>query len=706
MINHKPAHYLWSLAPLVIGLVAFLAITGGRIVWPQNVDWLLSGDPATHWLGWQFFRHTPLIQWPMGANRPYGMEIGSSIVFSDSIPIMAFIFKPFSALLPDKFQYIGIWVLVCFMLQSWFAMKLLALITSNRLLALTACAFFTIAPVYLARLGFHYALFGQWVIVAALYFYWSMRFSVLRWAALLSIAALIHAYLLAMVMVIGITDLVQRIWIRQLTLARAGAYLLAGFSLVALVMWGAGYFMLKAGVQSGGFGFFRMNALALIDSNGVWSSVLPDEPNMPGDYEGFSFLGLGLILLGVVACAVFILKKGWVNNPRWIPLAVASVSLLVFALSDHIAIGANESFQYSLPAFTKPITDTFRVSGRFIWPVYYVLFLAVFYQLFSHLKSRTATLLCCIALVVQIVDSRQAWQNINALLNDAPKWESPLRSPVWQELGQRYKKLVYVLPSNNPKPWLELSEFAAAHHMAINIGYFARTNPQVESATRDALINAIAENKIDADTLYIFENAYLRDVAARHKSEHDLPLDLDGYHVLAPAFPDCARCGDAVVDALAKTPRFSYSGGPITFASDGNAVPYQLFGWGAPEPWGSWSDGKIAALRLELHDHPASDLQLLIKGHAFVNDKVPVQTIQVSVNGEVVGSLRFAAGEAAEPRSVRIPAELIARFQGNITIKFKFEDAVAPSSVGVSADPRVLAFAFESIEIRDAPLRL
>lgn len=88
-----------------------------------------------------------------------------------------------------------------------------------------------------------------------------------------------------------------------------GGSLLGGLCLVALVMWGAGYFMLKAGVQSGGFGFYRMNLLSLLDSNGVWSQLLPDLPNMPGDYEGFSFLGIGLILLAAAALVVLIVKN-------------------------------------------------------------------------------------------------------------------------------------------------------------------------------------------------------------------------------------------------------------------------------------------------------------------------------------------------------------------------------------------------------------
>lgn len=667
----------------------------------------MDGDPATHWLGWQFFRQAPLLQWPLGANRAYGMEIGSSIVFTDSIPIMAFIFKPFSAWLPETFQYIGIWVLLCFMLQAYFAWKLLSLITPNRWLALVGSAFFAIAPVYMSRLGMHYALFGQWVIVASLYLYWSRQFSLLRWLALLSIVSLIHAYLLAMVLALYMTDLVQRRWSAQITLARAAGSLLGGLCLVALVMWGAGYFMLKAGVQSGGFGFYRMNLLSLLDSNGVWSQLLPDLPNMPGDYEGFSFLGIGLILLAAVALVVLIVKKNPRQNVRFVPLAVLSILLLIYALSDHIAVGAHESFQYSLPELTKRITDTFRVSGRFVWPVYYTLYLAVFYLIFTHTKGRTAILLCCAALAVQIVDSRQAVHNLRIALHEPPKWQSPLRSPTWEELGTRYDKLIYVLPANQPKPWLPLSEFAAMHGMKINIGYFARTNPVVEKSARDALIAEIAENRIDPKALYVFENDYLWDLLRKRGANADLTATLDGYHVLVPGIGDCDACNPATIDDLtdAQNPRFNYGGGTLSFAASGTGAAHQVFGWGGAESWGTWSNGKSAMLRVNLASPPSGDLLLQVKAHAFINEKLPSQTVQVMINGEKVGSIKYSLGEDASLRSLKIPAALVAKSAGKLTIRLTFDNAASPASLDMSADPRVLGLGLESIELVAAPTR-
>src|SRR3989338_897224 len=162
--------YSYSLLiPILIGIAVFIFVTGGKILWETNSSWLMVGDASQHWLGWQFFRHTPIFQWPLGANPSYGMNISSSIVYSDSIPLFAFLFKPLSSMLPEAFQYFGLWILLCFCLQAYFSWKILSLFTEDKWQLIIGCVFFTIAPVCLFRINIHMALFGQWVILAGLY---------------------------------------------------------------------------------------------------------------------------------------------------------------------------------------------------------------------------------------------------------------------------------------------------------------------------------------------------------------------------------------------------------------------------------------------------------------------------------------------------------------------------------------------------------
>jgi hypothetical protein len=55
-------------------------------------------------LGWYFFQND-IWRFPLGSNPNYGEEIASSIVYTDSIPILAFLFKSIRSLIPGNFQY-------------------------------------------------------------------------------------------------------------------------------------------------------------------------------------------------------------------------------------------------------------------------------------------------------------------------------------------------------------------------------------------------------------------------------------------------------------------------------------------------------------------------------------------------------------------------------------------------------------------------
>ena len=97
-------HYLVSLLPILLGTLAFLLVIGPRVLDPTNIAWLGEGDAATHYMGWAFFRSSPWT-FPLGMNPSYGLELGNGIIFSDSNPLLAFVFKPFNAWLPETFQY-------------------------------------------------------------------------------------------------------------------------------------------------------------------------------------------------------------------------------------------------------------------------------------------------------------------------------------------------------------------------------------------------------------------------------------------------------------------------------------------------------------------------------------------------------------------------------------------------------------------------
>jgi hypothetical protein len=63
--NQKKRALSWQ--PFLIGGLAFLLLTGGRIARPANLGWVMEGA-GTNLLGWMFFRDAPVLQQPFGAN--------------------------------------------------------------------------------------------------------------------------------------------------------------------------------------------------------------------------------------------------------------------------------------------------------------------------------------------------------------------------------------------------------------------------------------------------------------------------------------------------------------------------------------------------------------------------------------------------------------------------------------------------------------
>lgn len=694
--------------PLLLGGLAFLLITGGGILDPGNVDWLMrGGDVAQHWLGWQFFRQAPLWQWPLGANPDYGLALASSIVYSDSIPLLALLFKPFAPFLPASFQYFGLWLLCCFVLQSYFAWHLLGLITTNRSLRLLGCAFFLLAPAWLWRLRGHHALFAHWTVLAALVLYFSAHFSALRWGALLALTALIHAYLLAMLLVLFLADLAQRIGLRQLMPGTALRVALAAGSGVGLAMWAAGYFMLDAGPGPGGFGLYRMNLLAPIDSGGVWSLLLPRLGGDDGDHEGFNFLGTGILALALLALASR--RRGMPTvagaallRPRLLPLLVASLLLLLFAVSDRVGVGAFEWHPYRVPGVLQPLADAFRSSGRFFWPLYYLILLAILRGLLLTFPPRAALAVGLAALLVQALDSRPGLERLYSRLHPAAASTVPLRSPMWRDLGAHYRRLIVVLPRNAPPSWQVLARFAADHGMAINSGYFARTDPRRTAQARAALAAAIVDNRLDREALYVFQDDRLWRLASVQARPGDVVATLDDFRILAPGYRDCVVCAvDAqALAAVATTVDFHYAGTRTSFASGGSGLKHLLYGWSHPEPIGTWSDGDSALLRFQFAQAPAGDLLLQLDARAFLTEAHPELAVELAANGHALATLHYDVGSNTGQRVLRIPRRMFANAAGRLDLLFAFRDPASPAALRLSGDERRLGLLLVALELR------
>ena len=368
------------LLPIALGFSAFFLIAGPFVLDPGNQQWLFGGGDATqHYLGWLFFRNGP---WsiPLGLNPSYGFDIKNSIVYTDSIPLLAIPFKALSFLLPEPFQYFGLWVLLCFVLQALIAWKLLSLFSNDRILNFLATGLFVFSVPMVSLLPENPALASQFLILGAIYL--NLRntksFPLWTWVTLLVLSVLIHFYLFVLIASLWASDFLDRLLIKKIISVKLAIFsVLISCISVLFFAWLAGYFAIRS-VGAFGYGMFKINLLGLLNPAG-WSIFVKEIYTKPHWWaEEPIYLGLGGILALLFALRYFISGLKILKGQIWSNLffIVILCCLGIFSISNNIGIG---SFELTLPLSDNlaAIASIVRNSGRMFIPIYYLILLLV-----------------------------------------------------------------------------------------------------------------------------------------------------------------------------------------------------------------------------------------------------------------------------------------------------------------------------------------
>jgi len=517
------------LTPVVGGLVGavfFLATLGPAIVRPTNLGWLMRHDTQTYLLAWHHFRREPW-QWPPGKVVGVGYPVGTSVGNSDAIPLVALPLKPFHAWLPDPGQYLGAWLLACFVLQGVFGALLARQVTADRTLQLLGAAMVVQTPALLFRVG-HTALVGHWLLLAAIWVAAShrhrrWRWRLTAWCLVSGAVAATQPYIAVLVLGLAVADFASdAVWPRPTPGAMPAAA--AGIAAVVVTMvsvfWVGGIFLVGGSdLEREGLGFYSMNLLAPIIS--LDSSALLPAIRMatPGQYEGMLYFGAGWLALGVAAVGLAARGGGALPPLRlgWLVVAL----FWVYALSPMITAGP--ATLVDLRASTPAIFSVFRSSGRFGWLAMYVAFAAVLATMATALPRRVAIGVMAAALTLQTVDLSRMYAGVRAREHSAAwtEWDDPLKHPVWDLALPNYRHLVMVpadmcvgSEAENAGPHLPFSLRAGSHGVTINSGNAGRYDGGAVIAYCRAVEAAIRAGQVADDSLYVLTPT-MRDLLVR-----------------------------------------------------------------------------------------------------------------------------------------------------------------------------------------------
>lgn len=648
-------------------------------------------------------------RWPVTLAHGLGDGPGTPIALTDSIPLYGLILRLFRPLITPQFNFIGVWLATCYVLQSLSgALALRAAGVTDRWHLLGAASLTLTIPAWIARAA-HTALSSHFLIVlgVGLYFF-SCRprnplLAIILGLALAWITSLVNPYLFVIV-----SGFVGAAFLRQYALGVVSIRTTGG-ALVLLIV-GAGLVMLCAGYFGDkgpgvGFSIYSMNLLSPISPNaGPLVGVLPRAVDATGgQYEGFNYLGLGaLFLLGVTLAVAWkdipaILKRHWI-------VALFAIGLAAISLSNQVYLG--KLLVLDLPKPPQAIA-MFRCPGRFFWGTVYFALLGALVLLGRRIPRRASTVVLLISVAFQVWDTTSDRAAVHRVMNRSAIdhrldvfWNTILPMHDKVEIVPDYSCLSSV---DQRLAATTIAYRASRTRIPINTVYLPR--PLKESCGHLAE-RALGRRDLKAGRLLVLLHG--EDDATDKYAV--LRLGVAGIRehcrTVAP-FTICSSTLDwnRLDDHLpVQPPSIAVPFPPVNvdremrFHEGSADLKALVAGWSIPNERGVWTDGRKGTVAL-VPGKDAIDRPCILVVHGaillFPGDSGE-RVLRVTVDGRLVSRVRLAPRLAAV--SAMVPLDLRERQAGEpLSIVFEINRAPTADQALKNGDPRVLGFRLDTL---------
>lgn len=507
------------MAPRSATTRALVIVVGFGLIWtkamgftqlanPTSIDWMIEGDWMAHLFGWLFTRNGP---WGLPLAQAPGLiaPTGSSAAFTDAIPLLSVIGKLLSPFFGERMQLFGLWMVGCvigggvagvLVMRAWFK--------DTASLALAGCLF-VVNPITNLRQG-HPSLMAFWLLIALVgACVWpvtdvkSGRRLAIVTLVLGAVACSIHPYLAVMCAALVGAALLRLALKRVFPVAESVGWLVAGPVVCAFTLWLFGF--VSGAASSGtlgaeGFGQFSADLLTLINPS-IFSRIIPAMGMGGRQYEGFAYLGLGVLML--LALRIGLLFKYRPERREvllLLPLVLALLGMAMFAASNIVTVAGRPVVDLSaFYAKLAPLPAIFRSSGRFVWPLAAALAVAAVIGISKIPQQWVRQFVLGAAVMLQVADFDLARSPLHRTFTTF----QPFGDPAWALIGQGYKHVVV-----NPiqLQWIcgfdgkfiaGLSWEAYRHHLSINSGHVGRPPPNFDCR------HHLLPTELDRETIYV-----------------------------------------------------------------------------------------------------------------------------------------------------------------------------------------------------------
>ena len=550
---------------LPAALLVFFVYSGGfSRLDPRNFQWI-SGDNSLSYIAQLFFL-TDKWRFPLGANPNYGLELSSSLIYT-SPPLPLMLLQKILRI-PPELQFVGLWLLLCLVLQVYLGAKIARELGGNFFQSLIF-GVLQITPFMLMRMEIHYWLSAHfiilWSLLIVVLYLKSKKVRIYQVVCLLALAYTIHGYLLLfsilLFLVICIreyankrgefTRLSQRILISSLITPLLSSFLIDGFGSTSSSL----YEKIRMNF-TGQYSFYPSNVLAPLNPavgfgrdcsiyHCMYGSEVPsyvienfsissiDYGGVQGNEDGYLYLGAGLLFFALFVLLRIVRLQSWgfklvrfVNE--WLSVLVYFGFIFMFSVTNRITIGSVE-IHLPIPKMLRWGLSVFRGSGRFNWIIVYVALAFLFFLSVRYIASRTLSISLIFALTLQVLDLSIPIINRYEALESAQVRSFDIPPKLNDGFSKLSEKKLYmrIYPSSSMQGFPSLAYLAWKNGLATNQAQSARFNYLQSDRSDRLLYKQICSDAIPSEILVVIPSSNLN-LFARCNLSKKITVEING----------------------------------------------------------------------------------------------------------------------------------------------------------------------------------
>lgn len=530
-------------AGCLIGILCFALVYGFDIVRFTYDDWLFFGDMdlKQHYNGFCHFRLSPW-RFPIGLIDSLSVPYSMSVVYTDSIPLFAVIFKLFSGVLPVKFQYFGLFGLLCFAMMGMLSPVLIRRFTDSKIVCIAGSLFFILSYPVLHRMFYHTALSAQWIIVLALivWFYTDItdknqtKKLCVYWALIGLLSVSIHSYFVFMTAIILMAQVVEG-YVRAALAYKTATIsekedlgkkdglikliisnihiifpLISLGSFTFILLYILGGFYGSGSVSGDGFGSFNGNLSTYVNPMSFSTIFKGFELNGPFEFEGFAYVGIGVMaLLCIMLLYYAFIKRDIIYRIKNLSLRkkvifFTIIFVVLISCFPKYSFGSIKLISVPVPRIVQRLLGICRTNARFVWVGMYLIITAAIYYVGKSFDKVWVKIIFALAIVLQIFELSGTVKAYQSKYSEHKEYVT-----LWEELEDEHitdGKSQFVFMYDENDIMMDTAYYAYLKGMSQNSFYYARTIYDEIDFTIEEWSDSFLNGDIDGSVIYIFRD--------------------------------------------------------------------------------------------------------------------------------------------------------------------------------------------------------